>query len=195
MGDEEKVILCSSEELADWFGLSKRRILQLTQEGILQTQSESGGVYGKGARKFNLKENVLKYINYLQERARGRGSVSEEELKKKKLEADIALKESQGELHQLKTAIASGEYISVEEVGMDYSKFFATFKRFAMSIPARIVGLIAGQLDPVEVRRLEKDMLQEITRMLDAFIVAGTDKKPAKEEKPKRGRPRKAPKE
>ena len=143
--------------------------------------------------KYLNKYNTMKNAQY--NRVFNDFDESEEELKKKKLEADIALKESQGELHQLKTAIASGEYISVEEVGMDYSKFFATFKRFAMSIPARIVGLIAGQLDPIEVRRLEKEMTQEITRMLDAFIVAGTDKKPAKEEKPKRGRPRKAPKE
>lgn len=39
------------------------------------------------------------------------------------MQADIALKESQGELHRLKTEIAAGQYISVEEVKLDYAKF------------------------------------------------------------------------
>ena len=63
-----------------------------------------------------------------------------------------------------------------------------------MNLPARVIGLVSGQLDPTESRKLEKDLSQEINGMLDAFVVAGTDEKPVKEEKPKRGRPKKAPK-
>ena len=175
--------MLSAEELADYFNISTRRIAQLTVDGTLR----------KEGRKYPLKENVKTYIQDLQRRANGRTSVSEEELKKKKLEADIALKESQGELHQLKTAIASGQYISVEEVQMDYSRFFVTFKKFAMNLPSRIIGFVSGQLDPTESRRLEKDISQEINGMLESFVVAGTEAKPAEPKKPKRGRPKKAP--
>lgn len=187
MEKEKQAGLVNSEELADYFCLTQRRVLQLTTDGVLHKTSEN-------ARRYNLKENVQAYVQYLQRKANGRSTVTEEELKKKKLEADIALKESQGELHQLKTAIASGQYISVEEVQMDYSKFFVTFKKFAMNLPARVIGLVSGQLDPTESRKLEKDLSQEINGMLDAFVVAGTDEKPVKEEKSKRGRPKKAPK-
>ena len=79
-------------------------------------------------------------------------------LKEKKLKAEIALKESQGELHRLKTEIASGKYISVEEVQLDYQRFF---------------GMIGGYADPVTVRGVEKDLSKEVNTMLNAFVVAG----------------------
>ena len=37
-------------------------------------------------------------------------------MKEQKLRAEVALKESQGELHRLRTEIAAGKYISIEEV-------------------------------------------------------------------------------
>ena len=180
----EKQIV-SADELRNLFGLSQARISQLTMDGVLNKQQSGRG--------YDLEENIKSYITSLQRRANGRRSESEEELKRKKMAADIALKESQGELHSLKTAIAMGQYISVEEVQLDYSKFFTTFKKFALGIPARLIGMISGQLEPAEVRRLEKDITQEINRMLDAFVVAGTEAKPAQPKKKKNGRPKKSP--
>lgn len=184
MAEETSKTYVGSEELAEYFCLSTRRIFQLTSDGILKKRAPN-------ARKYDLKENVQMYVQYLQRKANGRSSATEEELKKKKLEADIALKESQGELHQLKTAIASGQYVSIEEVQMDYSRFFVTFKKFAMNLPARVIGFVSGQLDPTESRKLEKDLSQEINSMLDSFVVAGTEMKPPEQKKAKRGRPKK----
>jgi len=185
MTEDNGRTVVSMKELADYLCLSEPRISQLTTDGVLHRQPTGRG--------YDLKENIQDYIQSLQRRANGRTSVSEEELKKKKLAADIALKESQGELHQLKTAIASGQYISVEEVQVDYNKFFITFKKFALSLPARIIGFVANQLEPAESRRLEQDILAEISSLLAAFVVAGTEAKPAEVKKPKRGRPKKAP--
>ena len=180
------------EIIAQLFGVTVRRIQQITQDGIINTEEVMED--GRKCRRYDLLPTVQKYVAYLSEKANGKQSTIEvEELKKKKLEADIALKESQGELHQLKTAIASGQYISVEEVQMDYSRFFVTFKKFAMNLPSRIIGFVSGQLDPTESRRLEKDISQEINGMLESFVVAGTEAKPAEPKKPKRGRPKKAP--
>ena len=184
MEKEKQTSLVNSEELAEYFCLTQRRVLQLTADGVLHKITAN-------ARRYDLRENVQAYVQYLQRKANGRSTVTEEELKKKKLEADIALKESQGELHQLKTAIASGQYISVEEVQMDYSRFFVTFKKFAMNLPARIIGFVSGQLEPAESRKLEKDISQEINGMLDAFVIAGSEVKPAAPKRTKRGRPKK----
>ena len=180
---EKQVV--SAKELESLFGLSQQRVSQLTMDGVLNRQQSGRG--------YDLQQNIRSYIEYLQRRANGRVSVSEEALKKKKLEADIALKESQGELHRLKTSIANGEYISVEEVQIDYSKFFVTFKKFAMNLPSRIIGFVSGQLDPAESRKLEQDLTQEINDALNAFVVAGTEEKPAAPKKAKRGRPKKKP--
>ena len=187
MAYEEKV---NSEELAGWLGVTQRNVQQLTRDGILHKAMDEKGT--RYTSRYDLKAAVLEYVKYMRNRAGGRVSATEAELKKKKLEADIALKESQGELHQLKTAIATGQYISVDEVQMDYEKFFTTFKNFASSMPARIIGMTAGSLDPVEARSLEKEMNEEVNRLLGAFIVAGTEAKPAQKLQPKkRGRPRK----
>lgn len=62
------------------------------------------------------------------------------------MRADVALKESQGELHRLKTDIAAGKYIAIEEVKIDYQKFFVAFKKFAISLPSRLIGMISAAL-------------------------------------------------
>lgn len=184
--------LVKADVIAQIFGVSVRRVQQLTQEGICLTVRTAEG----GARRYDLVPTIQVYIKYLSDKAYGKSSSEKEsELKQKKLEAEIALKDSQGELHRLRTAIAAGKYISVEDVKLDYSKFFVVFKKFAMAIPSRIAGLIAGYVEPVTARGVEKDLLREITAMMNTFVLSAeiTDEKAAIEaaDAPKkRGRPK-----
>lgn len=78
----------------------------------------------------------------------------------------------------MRREIAAGKYIDIEEVALDYQKFFIVFKRFALSIPARLVSMITDSVDPLEARRIEKEMNGEVKRMLEAFVVAGAVEKP-----------------
>ena len=153
--------------IAQLFGVTVRRIQQLTQDGVLETVKTPKG------RRYDLVPTIQNYIKYLSDKAYGKAkSETEAELKEKKLKADIALKESQGELHRLKTEIATGQYISIEEIKMDYSRFFVSFKKFAMSVPNRLAGKMTGFVDPVEIRRIEKEMQKEVTKLLNGFIVS-----------------------
>lgn len=162
-----------TEIIAQLFGVSVRRIQQLTQDGVISTTKIIED--GRTVRRYDLVPTIQNYIKYLSEKAYGRqGRTDKEiELREQKMEADIALKESQGELHRLKTEIAAGKYISVEEVKMDYSKFFVVFKKFAVSIPARVVGMLSGQLQPTDARKIEKELADEVNRLLGAFVIAG----------------------
>lgn len=162
-----------TEIIAQLFGVSVRRIQQLTQDGVISTTKIIED--GRTVRRYDLVPTIQNYIKYLSEKAYGRqGRTDKEiELREQKMEADIALKESQGELHRLKTEIAAGKYISVEEVKMDYSKFFVVFKKFAVSIPARVVGMLSGQLQPTEARKIEKELADEVNRLLGEFVIAG----------------------
>lgn len=172
------------EVIAQLFNLTVRRIQQLTQEGILPTVEDVEN--GRAVRRYELVPTIQRYVEYLSQKAYGKTGKTDEEirLREKKLKADTALKESQGELHRLKTAIAAGEYISLEEVKIDYSKFFITFKKFAASLPSRVTGMVSGQLDPVEARKLEKEIAEEINHLLNAFVIAGTvDQEDVKEYK------------
>lgn len=157
------------EVIANIFGVTVRRIQQITQEGIIKTTS----VPGKG-RCYELVPTIKTYIQYLSNKAYGKGrSEKEMELKQQKLEAEIALKESQGEIHRIKADIAAGRYIDVDEVSLDYQKFFAVFKRFAMGMPSRLVSIVSDSLEPMEARRAEKEMGREVKRMLRGFVAAG----------------------
>lgn len=170
---EVKGSLYRTEVIAQLFGVSVRRIQQLTQEGVIKTTKVIED--GRTVRRYDLVPTIQNYVKYLSEKAYGKAGRSEKEmeLREKKMEADAALKESQSELHRLKTEIAAGRYISIEEVKMDYAKFFVVFKKFAMALPSRIIGMIAGALEPVEARRVEKEIAQEINRLLGAFVIAG----------------------
>lgn len=173
MAEKESHNYVRVEVIAQIFGVTVRRVQQITQEGIIETEEVIED--GRTQRRYDLIPTIMKYIKYLSGKAYGKQSRTEREieLQEKKLEADLALKESQGELHRLKTAIAAGDYISVEEVKLDYAKFFVNFKKFAMSLPARIGGMLSGSLDPLEERKIEKEMSSEIAELLNSFVVAG----------------------
>ena len=157
---------CKTEVIADLFGVSVRRIQQLTQDGVLVT------VETKSGRRYEMVPTIQRYVKYLADKAYGKSRTETEiTLKEQKLKAEVALKESQGELHRLRTEIAAGKYISVEEVKLDYSRFFVSLKKFAMSIPSRLAGRLAGFVDPVEVRQVEKELHNEVKKLLNNFIL------------------------
>lgn len=170
---EVKGSLYRTEVIAQLFGVSVRRVQQLTQEGIISTTKILED--GRTVRRYDLVPTIQSYIKYLSEKAYGKAGRSEKEveLREQKMKADVALKESQGELHRLKTEIAAGKYISIEEVKLDYAKFFVAFKKFATSLPSRIIGMLSGGIDPTEARHLEKELASEVNRLLGAFVVAG----------------------
>lgn len=170
MAEEQQGSFYRVEVIASLFGVTVRRVQQLTQEGIISTTKTKEG------NRYELAPTIQKYIKYLSEKAYGKSkSEKEMELREQKLQAEVALKESQGEMHRLKTEIASGKYIDIEEVKMDYSRFFVVFKRFALSLPSRLTGRISGLVDPTEIRRIEKDLNEEIIRLMDNFVVAGVE--------------------
>ena len=56
---------------------------------------------------------------------------------------------------------------------MDYERFFVTFKNFAMSLSTRLVDEISSYVEPLEARRIEKELHQRVRNLLVAFVVAG----------------------
>lgn len=189
MADEQDMKgYASKDTICRLFGLTGRRIEQLVSDGVIdRVKTKSGEV------RFETASTIQKYIKYLSDKAYGRErSDKEAELKEQKLRADVALKESQGELHRLRTEIAQGNYISVEEVKADYSRFFIVFKNFALSIPGKMAGRLSGFVDPVEVREIENELQKEVKKLLSDFVSRAVVEKAEPEDvtKPKkRGRP------
>ena len=130
MAEEQQGGFYRVEVIASLFGVTVRRVQQLTQEGIISTTKTKEG------NRYELAPTIQRYVKYLSDKAYGKSkSEKEAELREQKLQAEIALKESQGEMHRLKTEIASGKYIDIEEVKMDYSRFFCFIQKVCI-IPA-----------------------------------------------------------
>jgi len=158
-------------ELANIIGVSLRTAQRLTQSELFK----SVGTRGK-AKTYDLSVCVQAYISHtVAEVERKTEKNRVDKLKADKLEAEIELKQSQGQLHQLRTDIALGKYITIDEVKKDYQRFFTTFKKFAMAIPSRVGGLIGGYVEPLVARGIEQDMRQEVSQMLRSFYVAGLE--------------------
>lgn len=161
-----------SAAIGKLIGKSARRVQQLTQEGVLETAAPPGG----GARKYRTCETVQKYIAHIEAKAQETGENSRTaELNLKKLEAEVELKESQGQLHRLKTAIAEGKYISADKATEDLAEFMAAFRKFTKNIPPRAVSSLAGSADAVVVRSLKKSMGKELDTMLAAYADAAVE--------------------
>lgn len=159
----------NTSAIAQLLGKTVRRIQQLTQEGILETAIPPSG----GARKYKTCETIQRYISYIESKAHENGENSRAaELNLKKLEAEVKLKESQGQLHRLKTAIAEGKYIPAEQATEELTDFLISFKKFAMSIPPRMAGTLSASADAAAIRAMEKAMRKEIEEMLSTFTDA-----------------------
>ena len=167
--DKNKEQLWKIDEFAQILGFdSVRSVHHLIEDGIIKPVQVVEN--GHRVNRFKL-QNVTDYVKTLRDKAAGRATSDiEKNLKNQKLKAEIALKESQGELHKLKTEIAMGRYLSVEEIKLEYTKFFLQFKQFATALPARLTGRLAGAVAPVEARRLETDLLKEVESQLRSFV-------------------------
>ena len=159
----------STTAIAQLIGRSTRRVQQLTQDGVLSTEVPPGG----GARRYRTARTIQDYMAYQEQKAREDLSGSTlEELTIKKLQAEVELKESQGALHKLKTAIAEGKYLPAEQVSGDLSDFLRRLKQFADRIPARAAGTMSGYLDTAAARAMKKDLQQELDGLFEAFVAA-----------------------
>lgn len=103
-----------TEIIAQLFGVTVRRVQQLTQEGIISTTKILED--GKSVRRYDLVPTIQAYVKYLSDKAYGKQHRTDKEieLREQKMQADIALKESQGELHRLKTEIGLAAAVAAD---------------------------------------------------------------------------------
>ena len=142
----------------------------MTQDGILETEVPPGG---GGQEVPGPVKQYSEYIAHVEQKAQEVGEGGRlAELNLKKLEAEVALKESQGSLHRLKTAIAEGKYIPAEQATEELAEFMAAFQKFAMTIPARMAGTMAGYADAITIRNAQKAIRKELETMLTAYVDA-----------------------
>lgn len=159
----------STTIIAQLLGLSVRRIQQLTQDGVLETDFPPG----VGVRKYRTCGTIQRYIAHIEQKAKETGEKSRmAELSLKKLEAEVKLKESQGQLASIKADIAEGRYIEAEIATEQLTEFMVKFKNFALNIPSRVAGTVGSYTDTVTARAIERATRKELEDMLALFVDA-----------------------
>lgn len=159
-----------ADAIGELVGRSGRTIQSLARRGVLETEAPPGWK----AKKYPTCKTIQRYIAHVKQEAEEKaGCASDlEELGLKKLRAEVELKESQGELHRLKTAIAAGKYVDTENAGRELAEFLRSFRQFALDMPVRAVRSIPGQVDVVTAKAMERAMRMEMEAMLNTFADA-----------------------
>ena len=116
--------LLKSSELADLFGLSKRRIQQLAKDGIIRTS---------GRDKYPLRECVQAYIAYL--KAYPTESASVQDLEYRKLKAETEERQAKAERAQLELDVRRGELISREDMHREWTGRCVELRAAMLGLP------------------------------------------------------------
>lgn len=134
------------------FGISERRVQQLAQEGIIPKPDTN---------QYELVGCVRSYINYLQQRAFGKGSVPQDTY----LERARLLK-AQADMAEIELAERTGQLVTVERVEADWMEMVSACRAKMLSLPTKTAYQIAHLENPQEIEKfLKRTIYEALTEM------------------------------
>lgn len=146
--------LYTSKAVADWLGLTERRVRQLRDAGIIR--EDRPGLY-------DMKQTVKAYLAYLRGNTGDLNQQRAELTQAKKELAKLELDERRGELHR------------TADVEQALTTMVMNFRTKIMSIPAKLAKTLAGISDNAEVYDILKketdEALAELSDYNTAFAV------------------------
>lgn len=131
--NENEQIHCSAKFIAELFGVTVRRIQQLTQDGIIGTIE-----VGK-RRKYNLAQTVRAYIDHLKVKASNQDKSSEDaRFESEKLEAEARIKKAKAEIAELELDEISGKLHNAEDVEAVMTDNILRVRSALLAMPGRL---------------------------------------------------------
>ena len=157
--------LYTSKAVAQWLGLTERRIRQMRDAGIIREARP--GLY-------DMKPTVQAYLAYLRNNTGDLNQQRAELTKAKKELAELELGERKGNLHR------------TEDVEQALTTMLMNFRTKIMSMPAKLAKTVAGMSESAEIYDLLKketdEALDELSDYDKAFAVRedadGNDEEP-----------------
>lgn len=159
----EKPDMRSSAAIARVFGLTSKRVQQLTADGVLETTETPKG------RRYDFLPTIQRYVKYLSDKASGREKDrTTASLEEQKLEAEVRLKEAKAESAELELAELRGEMHRAEDVEAVTTDHVLLLRSMLMSLPGRLAVDCAQAQTPAEaseqVRREVYGILNSLTQ-------------------------------
>ena len=133
--------LVDSKTIAALFGVTTRRVQQLTQEGIISATKQGN------ANRYDLLATIQKYIRYLTEKANGREpSKKDSEIEARRLEAEADLKRSKADMAALQLKELEGTMHRSEDVEAVMTDLVYNIRSMLIALPGRLaVDVVAAQ--------------------------------------------------
>lgn len=141
--------------IAKLFGLTERRVQQLAQEGIIPKPEKN---------QYELVGSVRSYIDYLQQRAFGKGAVPQDT----HLERARLLK-AQADMAEIELAERTGSLVTVERVEADWTDMVAACRAKMLGIPTKTAYQIAHLENPQEIEKFLKRTIYEALAEMAAY--------------------------
>lgn len=151
-----------TEFLANYFGITVRRVQQLAQDGIIPCVKEKGSYY------FDPPIAIKRYITYLQDALKQRNKSTEEQ-ETKKLDVEIRLKEAKASYAELELNELKGKMHRAEDVQALIEDLAATIKGMIVALPRRLAMDIVQLKTAAEVSDAIEKACFEICNQLTEY--------------------------
>lgn len=159
--------LVKVEIIAKIFQVTVRRVQQLTQEGIIQTEEITEG--NRKLRRYDLMPTIMQYIKYLSDKANGKeqkASVADKE--EEKLQAEIDIKKAKAKIAQLELDELEGRMHSAEDVEAMTTDLCLAVRSALLSMPGQLSIDVTEAESAAEASEIIKgtvnDILEELSR-------------------------------
>ncbi|MFT5872805.1 MAG: phage terminase Nu1 subunit (DNA packaging protein) [Clostridium sp.] len=155
--DVESVVI-SSTVLADIFGLTTRRIRMLAEEGIIRKTSRG---------RYNLQENIKKYIVYLKTSQNLKENIVDDDGLDPDKERAL-LTRRQREKLDIEIAAMRGSMHLSNDVERVMNDMLANFKAKLISIPTKVAPILIARNDISEIQELlQKEFFEVLQEFSD----------------------------
>ena len=150
--------MVEAKVIAKLFGLSVRRIQQLTQDGVLQTEQ-----VGR-QRRYDLLQSVRRYIIYLQEKVNSKSASKDDtENESRKIKAEADLKTVKAEIAEMERDELRGEMHRSDDVEAMTTDLVFAIRGMLLALPGRLAIDLAPISNPAEISERIK---QEVNAIL-----------------------------
>lgn len=162
-GNKSPINAQKSDVIAKLFGVSVRRVQQLTQEGIIST------VRVGNANRYDLLPTIQRYIKHLQDKANGREAKRDDENESRKVKAEADLKESKAGMAALELKELEGIMHRSEDVEAMTTDLVYSIRSMIMSLPGRLAMDMANITTAAEASERIKQECHDILNELAGY--------------------------
>jgi len=160
--DIDSEVWVPTRKLASWLDLTDNRIRQLEDEGYLTSKTESG------KKKFELKESVRIYIEYLKRhKENSMLEVMDDEARKLKAEAD--LKEAKAAIEQMKKAELEATMHRSDDVEAITTDLVMAVRAELLALPGMLAVDVASAQSASEAAGFIKKAVNDILNSLKDY--------------------------